>query len=78
MNVTIKIDERLVKSARHRAVDEGLSLSGWVARVIRKEVAGTNDGGRRSLLETLGSEDSGDCDIEFRRDESVSRDIDFS
>ena len=33
-NLTLKIDERLWKEARHRAVDEGLSVSGWVANLM--------------------------------------------
>ncbi|MFP4166122.1 MAG: toxin-antitoxin system HicB family antitoxin [Opitutales bacterium] len=33
-NLTLKIDETLWKRARHRAVDEGLSVSGWVAELM--------------------------------------------
>ena len=38
VNVTIKIDDDLCRQARHRAVDADLSLSGWVARVLEKEL----------------------------------------
>ncbi len=34
-NLTLKIDENLWKEARHRAVDEGLSVSGWVADLMK-------------------------------------------
>jgi len=34
-NLTLKIDESLLKEARHRAVDEGTSVSAWVAELIR-------------------------------------------
>jgi hypothetical protein len=40
MNVTVKLDEQLVEVARHRAVDSGVSLSGWLALLIKREVAG--------------------------------------
>jgi len=33
-NLTLKIDETLWKQARHRAVDEGLSVSSWVAGLV--------------------------------------------
>ena len=35
-NVTIKLDERLLKKSRHAAVEEDLSLSDWVAGLVAK------------------------------------------
>jgi len=32
--MTVKIDETLWKEARHRAVDEGVSVSAWVAELM--------------------------------------------
>lgn len=58
MNVTVKLEDRLVKLARHRAVDSGVSLSGWLAHLIEREVECRP--GERSrpvrLLEALGDE----------------------
>ena len=34
MNVTISLPEELVRQARHRAVDRGMSLSKYVASVL--------------------------------------------
>jgi len=34
-NLTLKIEERLWKEAQHRAVDEGTSVSGWVAGLMK-------------------------------------------
>lgn len=58
MNVTVKLENRLVKLARHRAVDSGVSLSGWLALLIEREVEGGPNGGRKPvrLLEALGDE----------------------
>jgi post-segregation antitoxin (ccd killing protein) len=38
VNVTISLPDDLVKQARHRAVDQGLSLSRYVAAVLEKEL----------------------------------------
>lgn len=38
MNVTISLPDDLAKQARHRAVDQGLSLSRYVAKVLEKEL----------------------------------------
>lgn len=37
-SVTIKVDERLVREARHEAVNQDLSLSAWVARLIQENL----------------------------------------
>jgi hypothetical protein len=78
MNVTIKIDDALCREARHRAVDRGLSLSGWIAGLLRRELAGSkpsNDGG---LLEALAMEEGDDRAFEPPRDASKSRALAFS
>ncbi len=58
MNVTVKLEDRLVKMARHRAVDCGVSLSGWLASLIEREVEGGPREKRKPLrlLEALGDE----------------------
>lgn len=56
MNVTLKIDDALCKEARHRAVDADLSLSGWVAQVVEKELRQKPQEGR-TMIELLGAED---------------------
>ena len=78
MNVTIKISEQLGREARHRAVDAGESLSGWVARLIQKELAKGKAGRCGSLLELLGDERSAGADVEFPRSKSGARSVDFS
>jgi len=55
MNVTIKIEDALCREARHRAVDRELSLAGWIAKVLRKELASA-ESGRRGLLDALAME----------------------
>jgi hypothetical protein len=67
VNVTIKLDDALCREARHRAVDADLSLSGWIAELIRERV-GIAPGSRKrpaSLLDLLGDEDAGAVDLEI-------------
>jgi hypothetical protein len=65
MNVTITLDDDLCREARHRAVDEGKSLSSWLAGVIRKEVGKTPAAKLPSLLEMLRDDDAGNVPLEF-------------
>ncbi|MBN8458893.1 MAG: hypothetical protein J0M04_13750 [Verrucomicrobia bacterium] len=74
MNVTIKIDDALCREARHRAVDRGLSLSGWIAGLLRGELAGGNRSGEGGLLEALALKEGEDREFEVTRDASESRD----
>ncbi len=37
-NVTVKLEEALVRAARHEAVDAGQSLSTWLADLIRERL----------------------------------------
>ena len=76
MNVTLKIDDQLLKEARHRAVDEGLSLSAWMARVVHRELSAS--GKSPSLLESLGNETLAEIDFDFPRSPSLPRETNFS
>ena len=75
MNVTIKINDDLAKRARHEAVDDGLSLSGWVSQLISEKLTRRNT--NKSLLEVLGNEDLADLELEFPRSPSTIREINF-
>lgn len=44
-NVTLRMDESLLRRIRHRAVDEGLSLSAYIVREMNARV---NRGSARS------------------------------
>lgn len=77
MNVTIKIEDALCREARHRAVDRGLSLSGWIAQVLRKELA-AGERARGGLLEALAMEECDEREFEIPRDASPPRDLTFS
>jgi hypothetical protein len=68
VNVTIKLEDALCREARHRAVDADLSLSGWIAELIRERL-GLSVGGRpkKTLLEILGDEKAGAVELEFPR-----------
>ncbi|MEO8614381.1 MAG: hypothetical protein ABI600_04515 [Luteolibacter sp.] len=76
MNVTIKMEDALCREARHRAVDRGLSLSGWIAEVLGRELAAkkSDDGGR---LNALAMEDGGERAYEIPRDPSEAREVVF-
>jgi hypothetical protein len=65
MNVTVSLEEELCRLARHRAVDEGKSLSSWLAGVIRREVGKTPAAKSPSLLEMLRDDDAGNVPLEF-------------
>ncbi len=69
MNVTLKIDDRIGREARHRAVDAGLSLSGWVTNLIRKEI--DRDRKQDSLLELLGNDELARAEVDFPRDRTL-------
>jgi len=77
MNVTLKLEDELCKEARHKAVDAGLSLSGWITELLKRELS-KNDSGRHvdSLLELLGCED--ERDFEAPRVQDKLREVDFT
>jgi len=77
MNVTVKMDDKLCREARHRAVDRGLSLSGWIAEVLRKELA-ADEPTQKGLLDALAMEEGAEKPFEIPRDTSVARDLAFS
>jgi antitoxin component of RelBE/YafQ-DinJ toxin-antitoxin module len=77
MNVTVKIDDKLCREARHRAVDLGMSLSDWIAEVLRKELA-ADDTANRSLLDALSMEEGAEKAFEIPRDSSAARGVAFS
>ena len=77
MNVTLKLDDALCRAARHRAVDAGVSLSGWITEILKRELlARRTEPEKGSLLDLLGSEDPRDHD--FRRSDDRPREIGFS
>lgn len=78
MNVTLKLDDQLCREARHRAVDAGLSLSGWMSEVLQRELRAAPPEKTKSLLEALGNDSLADYEIEFPRDRSVSQPPDFT
>jgi len=75
MNVTIKINDDLIKQARHEAVDDGLSLSGWVAQLITEKLSDKSP--TKSLLEAIGNEKLDELDMDFQRSQSTSRELTF-
>ncbi len=42
-NVTIRLDESVIKKCRHAAVEEDKSLSQWIARVLVKKISEKNE-----------------------------------
>lgn len=56
-NVTLKLDDALLKQARKAAVDENTSLSGWVAELIVENLRKRNRrrSARRRALAALQS-----------------------
>ena len=67
VNVTIKLDNALCREARHCAVDADLSLSGWIAELIRERLGHSPAAGRpgKTLLEMLGDEKAGATVLEI-------------
>ena len=78
MNVTLKISEEVCRQAKHRAVDEGLSLSGWVTVLIARELGKPEKVPRKTALELFGCDELADFDLDFPRDQSPPREVDFS
>ncbi len=75
MNITIKVNDKLAKQARHEAVDDNLSLSGWVSKLIKEKLS--HEGSQKSLLDALGNDDLANLEIEFPRSKSTSRELTF-
>jgi predicted HicB family RNase H-like nuclease len=54
-NVTIRLDESIVRKCRHAAVEEDKSLSQWIADLMVREVS-TADAQRTAKDVTSGSQ----------------------
>ena len=77
MNVTLKLDDSLCKEARHQAMNRGLSLSGWITQILKKELANPEQD-QKGLLDSLAIEEGGENDFEIPRDSSEARETNFS
>ena len=42
-NITLRLDEAVLRQAKHRAVEADCSLSEWVAKLIAEEISGAGD-----------------------------------
>ncbi len=67
VNVTIKLDSSLCKEARHRAIDQGLSLSGWIRELLDRELAEKPEKTRGTLLDMLGDKRAACVEFEVPR-----------
>jgi hypothetical protein len=79
MNVTIKLDDRLCREARHRAVDRGISLSAWLAQLVRQEleVDAPHAPPPMTLLESLALGEFDQRGFEVPRDAAPPRPMQF-
>ena len=60
MNVTLSIDDRLVKRARKLAANEGTSLNQMIRNLLEEVTAASSTEVLLDELETLWAEDAGD------------------
>ena len=74
----IKVDDQLCREARHRAVDAGPSLSGWIVGILKKELSEGYHPKPATLLEALGNDELADIDFEFPREKKGVPEIDFA
>ena len=65
MNVTLKLDDEVLQEARHRAVDQRLSLSAWMTKLLERELQRTRPRQGSSILEQLGDERLADVPLEL-------------
>ncbi len=65
MNVTLKLPDELCRAARHRAIDESLSLSGWIAQLVAREVGQKTPEPPATLLSALGDESLAEDDLDL-------------
>ena len=42
-NVTLRMDEKFLTELRHRAVDEHMSLSAWIVKVLEQTIHAEED-----------------------------------
>ena len=78
MNVTIKLDDDLGKFARHMAVDEGISLSAWMAGLVKNVQQSQTKQNRMTPIEAYGDPATSDRDFIVPPLSGDIRDIDFS
>ncbi|MCH8514518.1 MAG: hypothetical protein LAT83_23085 [Kiritimatiellae bacterium] len=67
----------MLKSARHRAVDQGLSLSAWMAKLIEREVGLDPDAPETDILTQLGDEKLADIPFDFEPSRELTREIEW-
>jgi inhibitor of KinA sporulation pathway (predicted exonuclease) len=77
MNVTLKLPDELCKTARHRAVDEGLSLSKWVKTVLERELLEKPMPPSINILELLGDERLAEIDFIPPRSKEFPKDMEW-
>jgi len=78
MNVTVKLPDKLIKAARHRAVDDGVSLSSWLGSLVEREVSQLNEKPKKTLAESLAMEgEFAGRDFEVPRLDLNMREIDL-
>ncbi|MGA0369434.1 MAG: hypothetical protein ACO3N7_08295 [Kiritimatiellia bacterium] len=73
MNVTVKLDDELVKLARHRAVDRGLSLSKWLGELIKSDLKGQTSSTPTNLLQAIGKDELADIELHLSGDQMSIR-----
>jgi hypothetical protein len=76
MNVTVKIDDHLCREARHQAVDRGLSLSAWIAEMMRRELSGPAPE-EEGLLDALAIKEGSEKEFVVERDSAPARSAQF-
>ncbi|MDC7218711.1 MAG: hypothetical protein PQJ59_02160 [Spirochaetales bacterium] len=52
-NVTLRMDEELLKAFRHKAVDAGLSLSAWIVETLKESLEDETDAVRERAMSRL-------------------------
>jgi hypothetical protein len=57
VNVTIELGDEVYLEARHRAVEAGCSLSGWIEEVLRRELSQEARDDSQTLLGALRNEE---------------------
>ena len=76
MNITLELEEALCRKAANRAEEQGISVSGWIVAVLKKEL--TQETSRTGgLLEALAMEEAGEQEFSIPRDAAGSRSLEF-
>jgi hypothetical protein len=77
MNVTLNIKTPLLKSARHRAVDQGLSLSAWMAKLLERELGVESRAQPSNILALVGDESLADVPLELEISRESVREMEW-